>query len=265
MSWKQRNQVTLGNNESYCPPPFLFAFQCTRAQTGFWATWLIILYIYTAFVFKKTVALYRHDLIYEPSIPKAGNGPGEFLFYGVLLQSESTWDSERERDLIKAASKFTGFPSNFSHHSMWPTVPWRGLVGCGSLHIHKHTHTQNREWTWLLLLPTTILLFSVTVPWISEAVCLSRTQSIWVRTYDPGLVMQSNFIPWPCDWHMSPAVLIRYKLHSSISASSAKRWYFDFCTVFVSFLKSFRLGQEAAGYLLAPLNLNISVFLSHPS
>ena len=116
-------------------------------------------------------------------------------------------------------------------------------MGCGSLHIHKHIHTQNREWTWLLLLPTTILLFLVTVPWISEAVCLSCTQSIRVRTYDPGLVKQSNFIPLPCDWHMSHAVLIRYKLHSSISASSAKRWYFDFLTVFVSFLKSFRKQQ----------------------
>ena len=126
--------MALGNNESYCPSLVLFAFQCTHAQTSFWATWLIILYIYTAFVFKRIITLYRHDLIYKPGIPKAGNGPGEFLLYDVLLRRESTWDSER------ASSFFFGFLGLHLRHMEVPKPGVQsGATAAGLRHSYSNS------------------------------------------------------------------------------------------------------------------------------
>lgn len=171
VSWKQRNQVGPGKDGSYCSPLVLFASECIHAQTSCWATWLIILYTCTEFFFKEIVTFDRHDLICKLSIPKAGNGPREPLFYGVLLWRGSAWDPERASDLFKATSKFRvsfNFFSSRQHGLLYP----KGIMWDMGHYTYAHMHTQTQVRGRLGCCSGPVLLFLVNLKFVKEYPCL---------------------------------------------------------------------------------------------
>lgn len=204
--------VALGNDESHCPPPVLFDFQCIHAQTGFWVTWLIILCIYTAFVFKEIIELDRHDLIYEPGIPKAESGPREFLFYGVLLQRMHL-RSRKSRWLVQSNIEIQGFLQPFLIIAAWSTVPSRGHMRYGSLNTLVGSGHGCFCCVGLFPVFGNYLKFPKEYDYLTLSPFGSENMTLaWLS----GVILSPDYY----DWYMNHAVLIRYKPHSSRSASS---------------------------------------------